>query len=172
MAIQTKTLTANGSKAHHKFTLSVTEESARGNRSVISHAFIMSPLVTGFNWSQHSTIHYSYSIGDETFSGDIPNYNGSSTVTLNSGSLEIEHDANGAKEIAMSFSVTDGSGASYTCGSASASDTMALTTITAGVVYIDNGAGFDAYEVYIDNGTSWDKYAAYIDNGTSWDSCG
>ena len=38
-----------------------------------------------------------------------------------------------------------------------------------GVVYIDNGSGWDMYEIYIDNGTSWDRYQAYIDNGTSWD---
>ena len=40
-----------------------------------------------------------------------------------------------------------------------------------GIVYIDNGSGFDAYEVYIDNGSSWDKYIPYIDNGSGWDIC-
>lgn len=40
-----------------------------------------------------------------------------------------------------------------------------------GLVYIDNGAGFDAYQVYVDNGTSWDQYVPYIDNGTGWDQC-
>lgn len=29
-------------------------------------------------------------------------------------------------------------------------------TGAAGVIYIDNGSGFEAYQVYIDNGTSWD----------------
>ena len=38
-----------------------------------------------------------------------------------------------------------------------------------GLVYIDNGTGWDAYQCYIDNGTSWDAYMPYIDNGTSWD---
>lgn len=37
-----------------------------------------------------------------------------------------------------------------------------------GVVYIDNGTGFDAYQVYIDNGESWDLYIPYIDNGTEF----
>lgn len=41
-----------------------------------------------------------------------------------------------------------------------------------GLVYIDNGTSWDAYEVYIDNGTSWDKYIPYIDDGTSWNLCG
>lgn len=40
-----------------------------------------------------------------------------------------------------------------------------------GLVYIDNGNSFEAYQVYIDNGTSWDQYVPYIDNGTSWDMC-
>lgn len=40
---------------------------------------------------------------------------------------------------------------------------------TQGLVYIDNGSGWDAYEVYIDNGSSWVKYMPYIDNGSSWD---
>lgn len=41
-----------------------------------------------------------------------------------------------------------------------------------GLVYIDNGSGFEPYEIYIDNGKSWDRYIAYVDNGTSWDQCG
>ena len=45
-------------------------------------------------------------------------------------------------------------------------------TGSAGVIYVDNGSGFEAYQVYIDNGTSWDLYIPYIDNGTSWDVCG
>lgn len=42
----------------------------------------------------------------------------------------------------------------------------------AGVVYIDNGSGFERYQVYIDNGTSWDLYVPYIDNGSGWDDIG
>lgn len=43
--------------------------------------------------------------------------------------------------------------------------------LTTGLVYIDNGSGFEPYEVYIDNGESWDRCIPYIDNGTSWDLC-
>lgn len=46
------------------------------------------------------------------------------------------------------------------------------TSGAAGLVYIDNGSKFEAYQVYIDNGSSWDLYMPYIDNGSSWDSCG
>ena len=38
----------------------------------------------------------------------------------------------------------------------------------AGVVYIDNGSSWDAYQCYIDNGSSWDLYIPYIDDGSSW----
>lgn len=41
-----------------------------------------------------------------------------------------------------------------------------------GVIYIDNGTTFEAYQIYIDNGTGWDLYIPYIDNGSSWDSYG
>jgi hypothetical protein len=40
-----------------------------------------------------------------------------------------------------------------------------------GVIYIDNGASFDAYQIFIDNGTSLDEYIPYIDNGTDFDIC-
>lgn len=38
-----------------------------------------------------------------------------------------------------------------------------------GLVYIDTGSGFTAYQGYIDNGTSWDLAVPYIDSGTNWD---
>lgn len=44
--------------------------------------------------------------------------------------------------------------------------------ISSGLVYIDNGSSWDAYEVYIDNGSSWDQYIPYIDDGTNWTMCG
>ena len=47
--------------------------------------------------------------------------------------------------------------------------TVATTTKQLGLVYIDNGSGFDAYLIYIDNGTSWEQYAPYLDNGSDWD---
>lgn len=38
----------------------------------------------------------------------------------------------------------------------------------AGLIYIDDGSGWSAYQVYIDNGSSWDMYMPYIDTGSSW----
>ena len=39
-----------------------------------------------------------------------------------------------------------------------------------GLVYIDNGTSFEAYQVYIYNGSGWDLYIPYIDNGSGWDA--
>ncbi len=55
------------------------------------------------------------------------------------------------------------------------SDTYGTTgtyIIGGGVIYIDNGSGFDTYEIWIDNGSTWEQYQAYIDNGSGWDECG
>lgn len=132
MALQTKTITANGSKGHHVFTLIVNEDSTNieTNKSSGTYTFQISPIQTGWNWSGwENNISYSGSIGGTTFSGTIPQYNGSSTITLSSGSFEIEHNTDGNKTIAISFSVTDNTGANYTCGNASASGEMTLTYI-------------------------------------------
>ena len=132
MALQTKTITANGSKGHHVFTLIVNEDSTNieTNKSSGTYTFQISPIQTGWNWSGWgNNISYSGSIGGTTFSDTIPQYNGSSTITLSSGSFEIEHNTDGNKTIAISFSVTDNTGANYTCGNASASGEMTLTYI-------------------------------------------
>ena len=59
----------------------------------------------------------------------------------------------------------------YTCSRCNDSYTEVIPKKEGGLVYIDNGTTFVAYQVYIDNGTSWDLYIPYIDNGSSWDMC-
>ena len=124
-------ITANGSKGHHKFTLTVTENSTSvsDNTSSVSFSFQLSPIQTGWNWSSHSSIQYTVTINGTQYTGTIPNYNGSSTVTVASNTLTVSHNSDGSKSIDFSFSVTDGSGASYTCGNARSSGSMALTNI-------------------------------------------
>jgi len=39
-----------------------------------------------------------------------------------------------------------------------------------GLVYIDNGTQFEAYQMFIDNGNNWDQVIPYMDNGSSWES--
>lgn len=126
-------ITANGSKGHHKFTLDVTESSysISNNTSDVSFTFKLAPRTNGYNWSGWgSSISYTVTIDGTNYTGTIPSYNGSSTVTLKSDTKSgIEHNSNGTKSISYSFSVSDSTGASYTCGNASASGEMNLTTI-------------------------------------------
>lgn len=127
------TITANGSKGHHKFTLEVTESSysVNANTSDVSFTFKLDKIKSGYNWSGWgSSISYTVTIDGTNYTGTIPSYNGSSLVTLKSGSKTgIAHNNDGTKTINYSFSVTDTTGQSYTCGNASASGTLALTTI-------------------------------------------
>lgn len=124
-----KTISANGSKGHHKFSLRVSEDSTSGNSSFISYSFTIAPIQNGWDWYGFS-IPYTITINGTNYTGNISSYNGSSTVTLKSGSnIEIAHNTDGTKTINMSFSVTDNTGKSYTCGYASASDTLALTDL-------------------------------------------
>lgn len=173
MALQSKTITGNGSRGHHKFTLTVTENSKNdsANTSNISFKFILSPIQSGWNWAmQGSNISYNITINGTHYTGTIPDYDDTRTLTVKSGTLNVAHNAAGTKTMSFSFKVTDRDGLSYTCGSASASGSMTLTpTSGQGLVYIDNGSGWDAYQVYIDNGSSWDRYIPYIDNGSSWE---
>ena len=130
MAI-TKTITANGSKGHHRFILKVNEDTTSDNSSFISFSFTLAPIQTGWDWANWgSKISYEIKIGDNTFNGTIPAYNGSSTVTLKSeNNIEIPHNSDGTKTIDISFSVTDTTGANYTCGNASSSSNLTLSVL-------------------------------------------
>lgn len=127
----TKTITANGSKGHHKFSLKVNEDTTSGNSSFTSFSFTLSPIQTGWDWANWgSKISYTIDIGDNTYTGTIPAYNGSSAVTLKSGSnIEIPHNPDGTKTINISFAVTDTTGQSYTCGNASSSSILTLSVL-------------------------------------------
>lgn len=125
-------LSANGSKGHHKFTLTVTENSTStaNNTSSLGFSFVLSPIATSWNWEQWGAyISYTVTINGTKYTGTIANYDGYSSVTLKSGTLSVAHNTDGTKSISYSFSVTDTSGQTYTCGNASASGTMTLSTI-------------------------------------------
>ena len=126
-------ISANGKKGHHKFTLTVTEaktDTAK-NESTISFSFELSPVQTSWNWiGWGQSIAYSVTINGTKYSGYIPDYDGSSTVNLKSGTQTVAHNADGTKSISYSFSVTDSSQQTYTCGAASANGTFDLTTIS------------------------------------------
>ena len=125
-------ISANGAKGHHKFTLTVTETgtSTENNTSTVKYTFQLSPVQTSWAWEQWgSSISYTININGTKYTGTIPNYDGYSTVTLKSGTQTVTHSSDGSKSISYSFSVTDGAGQYYTPGNASASDTLTLTTI-------------------------------------------
>lgn len=123
---------ANGSKGHHKFILEVNQASQNvtNNTSTVSFTFKIAPIETSWAWEQWGdNIKYTVTINGTAYTGSIANYDGYATVTLKSGSQTITHNADGTKSISYSFSVTDTSGQSYTCGNASASGTLQLSTI-------------------------------------------
>ena len=123
---------ANGSRSHHKFTLTLTETgtSQVNNTSTVSFSFVLSPVIKEYDWRYWSDhISYSIVINGTTYTGSIPDYDGVSTVTLKSGTQTVVHNDDGTKTINYSFSVTDKAGKTYTPGNASASGTLALTDI-------------------------------------------
>lgn len=166
MALQTKTLTANGSKGHHKFTLKVNEETTSGNSSFMSYSFTIAPIQSGWDWYGHN-IPYSVKIGSNTYTGSISSYNGSSTVTLSSGSnIEIAHNTDGTKTIDISFSVTDNTGQSYTCGNASSSSTFKLTDLHKPPLF--NSITFVENSSVLQNiGLSANDFVPYLSNKTA-----
>ena len=167
-------ISGNGSNGHHKFTLTVTENSTStaNNTSTVGFSFVISPVQTTWNWEQWgANITYTVTINGTKYTGSIANYDGYSSVTLKSGTLTVAHDTNGSKSIAYSFSVSDTSGQSYTCGNASASGTMALSTIprylsitsigiisiteTSAVVSWSASDARDSTYYSFDNGATW-----------------
>lgn len=129
-----KTISDRGSHGHHTFTLTVTETAVNktANTSTCSIKFTISPYQTGYNWKDFTGS--GKPKGTVTFNGtsyswDLPNYNGKSTVTLVSKTgITVKHGSDGKKTVSFSFSCSSGS-TSYLPGSASASGSLALTSI-------------------------------------------
>ena len=169
-------ISSNGSNGHHKFTLNVTnkleDNSIRNNTSTVSFSFVLSSLGGGWNWEQWgANITYVITINGTKYTGSIANYDGYNDVTLKSGTLTVEHNADGNKTISFVFSVTDTSGQTYTCGNAGASGSMALATIPR-YANITSFAVFQRDETSVTYSFSHDTpcdYAWYsIDNGATW----
>lgn len=125
-------ISANGSRGHHKFTLNVTETGVdiANNISTISWSFVLSSLGGGYDWRYSSTVPVTYSltIDGAVYSGNIMNYDGNSTVTIQSGSFVTGHNSDGTKTIHFSFGVS-GLNLSYLPGTANSSGSMVLTNI-------------------------------------------
>ena len=123
---------ANGSNGHHKVTLNVTQgsQSTANNTTTINYSVVLSPLDDGWDWRYRKSDPFtcSYTINGTTRTCTLRVYDGSSTVTLASGSQTVSHNSDGTKTVSFSFSVTSQS-ASYLIGSCSASGSITLTTI-------------------------------------------
>lgn len=112
--------------------------------------------------------------------GDSPLSNYSATT------VTVQHTdtADGFRKVKVALTPAvvktyNSSGSSWTADTAPAAINGGLVTFisgvyggTQGIVYIDNGTEFVAYQVYIDNGTGWDLYVPYIDDGTDWNVYG
>lgn len=134
-------ISANGSKGHHKFTLTVTETSTSVsyNTSTISFRFQIDPIKipssaeNAWDWDKFTnpsnTISYKVVINGTTYSGTIPGYNGMGTLTLKSGTQTVSHNTDGTKTLSFSFVVTDATTVNFTSGDASADGTLALTPL-------------------------------------------
>ncbi len=167
-------ISANGSRGHHKFTLTVTENSTStaNNTSSVGFSFVLSPVQTSWNWEQWgANITYTVTINGTQYTGSIANYDGYSSVTLKSGTLSVAHNTDGTKSISYSFSVTDTSGQTYTCGNASASGTLTLTNIPryAKITSFTVSQRDETSVLYNFTVDSTCDYAWYsTDNGATW----
>lgn len=134
-------ISANGSKGHHKFTLTVTETSTSVsyNTSTISFRFQIDPIKipssaeNAWDWDKFTnpsnTISYKVVIDGTAYSGTIPSYSGMGTLTLKSGTQTVSHNTDGTKELSFSFVVTDATTVNFTSGNASKTGTLALTPL-------------------------------------------
>lgn len=129
-----KTISDRGSHGHHTFTLTVTETAVNktANTSTCSIKFTISPYQTGYNWEDFTGSEKpkgTVTFNGTSYSWDLPNYNGKSTVTLVSKTgITVKHGSDGKKTVSFSFSCSSGS-TSYLPGSASGSGSLALTSI-------------------------------------------
>lgn len=165
-------IAANGSKGHHKFTLDVVENSYNiaNNTSEIAFTFKLAPIQSGWDWSGWgSSISYTVTIDGTAYSGTIPSYNGSSTVTLKSGTQTVYHNNDGTKSISFSFSVKDSTGKNYTCGTASASGSLTLTTIprTSSIASVSGGTLGQSFTVNINRASSSFTHLVRVTYGSS-----
>lgn len=123
------TITEYGSKHSHEFKLTVNETSTNTSNNTSEISFSFTIYKASYSWSDWNNITYSISINGTSYTGTIPSYSAGSTMIIRSGSQTISHNSDGTKSISYSFSVNDASGQSYTCGNASASGNLTLTTI-------------------------------------------
>lgn len=180
MALQSKTISAKGSRNHHTFILTVTEDRTETstNQSVLSFEF---KLVDDDNWfwsAQGTYVSYKITIGSHTYEGYIPHHTTVTTNVRSESDISIVHNNDGTKTIDIGFTVTDSSSIYYLPGNASASSTMALTTIprasdvSVSAQTIANTSGTVTFTT-TSKANFWHKYRYTINGTTSgWTNIG
>ena len=159
-----------GSKHSHEFKLTLTETSydVPTNTSVLAYTFTL--YKSSYSWSGASNITFTCSINGTDYTGSIPNYTAGSTLTLLSGSITVNHNADGTKTVGSYFNVYDGSGRSYACGNASGSGNIVLTNIQQGTTVTSSIRSTDWDRVAINwTAGSPSAYVQYSLNGASWE---
>lgn len=135
MALQTQIISADGSKNHHRFTLTTREDSTSTieNKSYLSFSFEMSLIKSGSGWNFYdfgNYVKYKITINGTNYTGSIDRYDLEAVKTIRTeANIPITHNTDGTKTINISFEVTDTSGSNLTPGNASASTTMKLADL-------------------------------------------
>lgn len=166
----------DGARGHHRFTLNVSEtyvSDGANNYSTVSWELILSRIDGNWDWRYSATVpvKYKVNIDGNEYTGNIMSYDGVSTVTVDSGSLNIGHNSNGAKSISFSFEVWDNVSANYLPGYASGSGSMDLTTIGryATITYFSVSQRDETsvqFNFSTDVGCDWAWYST--DGGSNW----
>lgn len=126
-------LVVEGSNGHHYFELNVFETSydISSNSSEVYYSLNLDEYSGGWNWDWSGSpdrIQAHVTIDDEDFYSNIPVFD-CEKITIISGYKTIHHNSDGTKNIDFSFEVNDTTGQYYTCGDASGSSDIDLTTI-------------------------------------------
>lgn len=146
--------------------LSVSEQSIKNNQTTLDWTLKGAGSITasGTNW--YTLSNTTVVINGETVYSKQENaylklYSG---TVVASGSIVIDHESDGTKEISVSVK-----GGIYTWDvNCTGSGTMILDQIPRGLVHIDNGSSYKQYRAYIDDGTQWKPYMAHKDTGSDW----
>lgn len=131
----------NGGNGHHTFRLTTYEESynAETKQSIINYAATIRPITTGydFNWTgQSETLTFSIDIGNKNITETFPQYDGSSTLNLTTGTVAIDRTEDDGNSVTCTFTFTDTTGADYTPGSCTSSFVLDNLTVVEIIRYI------------------------------------
>lgn len=126
------------------------------------------------SWSESTTWNTQPNVSTTTQSSTVAMGKGhSGTVTFDVTKI-VQDWADGSSQYGILLKQDGTVAEAMKCIADRTSSNGAYITVTyepKGVVYIDNGTKFEAYQIYIDNGSGWDLYTAHIDNGSGWDDC-